>query len=101
MISQSHSRFRLTNAVARAPNGYWKEDPERESEETGKNNSAKGWHDGPPRVGIFGKLGRRDSIEQQRLRCSNSSSTCNNLLYIEPVISKFDEEGSEKSIYMI
>ena len=53
MILPSHSRSGLTNAVARAPNGYWTGDPEKESQKTGKNKTAKGWHEGPPRVGTF------------------------------------------------
>lgn len=44
----------LKNPVARAPNGYWTGDPEKESEKAGKNISAKGYYEGPLRVGIFG-----------------------------------------------
>ncbi len=46
-------RFTLTNPIARAPNGYWKGKPDTEKKNKKKDQKAREWHDGPPRVGTF------------------------------------------------
>ena len=44
---------KLRNATARAPNGYYKGDPQTKNKKTEMGEKLREWHQGPPRVGTF------------------------------------------------